>query len=214
MRYQFYREHKFVSAMMNDLERKIATFDVHDDDALKEVEHAFKALWNMLHQHAAYENERIHRLLSMKNSSLPKPIEAEHEQQERDLDALAERIAALFSLHGDERIKKGYELYLSYRKFTAEMLLHLYEEEMVLLPELQRLYTDRELAGVADIAYRQMEPHHIVEMVRGLFPHMNRYDRHAFLATMRMLVPEKFTAAWPEISSMLPINEQQSFSQV
>ncbi len=208
MRYQFYREHKFVSAAMNDLERKIATFDVNDERALKEVQQSFAELAEMLHQHAAYENERIHRLLMLKRSGLQHSIENEHEEQERDMAAIAECIDALFVLSGEEKIKKGYEFYLRYRKFLAEMLLHLHEEETVLLPELQRLYTDRELAQVAEIAYKQMQPEDIVAMVRGLFPHMNNYDRQAFLRTMHMLVPQKFFAAWPKISELLPVTER------
>lgn len=210
MRYRFYREHKFVSAALNDLERLIARADFCSTKDLTEVQRAFSATTQMLKQHADYENARIHQLLRSKNSGLYQALEHEHAKQEKDILALAMLLDAIErEPAGEERIEKGYVLYLAYRKFVAENLLHLHEEETVLLPELQRLYSDQELAAVSNIAYEQMMPKHMVEMVKGLFPYMNKYDRRAFLSNMQVQQPQKFAEAWPAISPLLK-NEEQS----
>jgi len=63
MRYQFYREHKYVSSALNDLERMIAKTDFRDAQELILVRQAFQSLSEMLRGHAQYENERLHALL-------------------------------------------------------------------------------------------------------------------------------------------------------
>lgn len=215
MRYRFYREHKFVSAALNDLERLIARADFCSETDLAEVQRVFNTTTQMLKHHAEYENERIHCLLRAKNSALFQDFEHEHAKQEKDILALANLIKGIGHTDAsDLRIEKGYQLYLAYRKFVAENLLHLHEEESVLLPELQRLYSDEALAAVSNIAYAQMMPEHMVEMVKGLFPHLNKYDRHAFLSNMQVQQPKKFSEAWPSICALLESDEQKELEEL
>ena len=58
----------------------------------------------------------------------------------------------------EEQIELGYQFYLWYRKFAGDNLLHLHGEETVILPELQRLYSDAELSTVEFGSYRMMTP--------------------------------------------------------
>jgi len=86
----------------------------------------------------------------------------------------------------------GYTLYLTYRKFAADNLIHLHEEETKILPELQRLYTDDELRQVEAPTYEKMTPEEMIGMMQALFPHMNPSDKSAFLSDIQKLQPEKF----------------------
>ncbi len=215
MRYRFYREHKYVSSALNDLERQIAQTDFANVDEVARIKEAFESLSAMLIMHANYEEERIHRLLSAKDSSVHAHAETDHRDQQAQINAIAQLIQEVLRASGDDdKIEIGHQVYLTYRKFVADNLLHLHEEETVILAELQRLYSDDELRSVAAIAYREMSPDDMMHMVQGLFPHMNKYDRYAFLANMRILEHAKFVDAWPSIRTLLPPEEQTDFDVV
>ena len=66
MRYKFYREHKYVSAAVNDLERLIAKTDFRASSEVEKIKKEFDALVQMLKGHAHYENETLHELLRKK----------------------------------------------------------------------------------------------------------------------------------------------------
>jgi hypothetical protein len=149
MRYQFYREHKYVSAALNNVERLIAKTDFCNSKEVDSVNKAFQGLKEMLQGHAQYENERLHVLLTNRHSLVHVHAEEDHAHQDVQLLEIQELIDRISQATNDEeKISLGYKLYLTYRKFVADNLIHLHEEETMILPELQRLYSDEELREV------------------------------------------------------------------
>jgi iron-sulfur cluster repair protein YtfE (RIC family) len=213
MRYQFYREHKYVSSALNDLERMIAKTDFRNPSEVIEVNQAFRSLTELLKGHAQYEDERLHALLKKRDSKIHEHAEKDHEHQEEQLLIIRDLISSISSAVTDEeKVSEGYTLYLTYRKFVADNLLHLHEEETVILPEIQRLYTDDELKQIEAPTYEQMTSEEMVEMMQVLFPHMNPSDRIAILSDIQQIQPEKFISAWQGIASKLTPEEQASIS--
>lgn len=214
MRYQFYREHKYVSAALNDLERLIAKTDFRNSEGVISVNQAFQLLKQMLQGHAQYENDRLHTLLKKQHSKIHEHAEEDHAHQDEQLLKIQEIINSILNASTDnEKVSIGYTLYLTYRKFLADNLLHLHEEETMILPELQRLYTDEELKRVEAQSYNIMTPEQMVGMMQVLFPHMNPSDRLAFLSDIQEIQPEKFNAAWQGIAPTLEREEQESLIQ-
>jgi len=212
MRYKFYREHKYVSFRFNELERLIAQTDFTSDDALQNVKIAFDALIELLEGHAHYENNMLHPLLKKKNSAVYQQIEAEHDHFNEEvifLRNLLDKIGS--SASRDDKIEAGYQFYLQFRKFVGENLIHLHEEETIILPELQRLYADDELRQVEIDTYHRMTPEQMVHMLEALFPHMNIHDREVFLHDIQSAEPEKFTEVWHHIRKKLSPEEQEYF---
>ncbi|MCE5317724.1 MAG: hemerythrin domain-containing protein [Parachlamydia sp.] len=202
MRYQFYREHKYVCSALNDVERLIAKTDFSDDAETDKVRMELKTLMEMLEGHAEYEDNRLHTLLKKRGSTVHEHVELDHLHQD-------EWFASLINLFGmvaegknsDERIESGNRFYLAFRKFVSDYLAHLHEEETIILPEIQRLYTDEELRVVEHETYRQMTSEEMAEMMNTLFPHMNRHDKEAFQKDIRDCEPEKFAIAKTLIAS-------------
>ncbi len=208
MRYKFYREHKYVSFALNDLERKIAKTNFRKLEEVEKIKSEFEAIVEMLQGHAQYENTALHELLRKKQSSVYAQVEKDHEQYDEILDDLSLRLkGVLVEQKEDARVEAGYQFYLWFRKFVGENLLHLHEEETVILPELQRLYTDEELKLVEADTYQRMTPQQMIEMMEVLFPHMNPDDKKAFLLDIKESQPEKFTQAWEGIQSHLDTSE-------
>lgn len=214
VRYKFYREHKYVSFALNDLERQIAKTDFR---ALKEVEKVkteFEAVVQMLKGHARYENDALHALLRKKQSVVYEHIEDDHQQYDAVLDDLSLRLKKILAEQSDdERIEEGYQFYLWYRKFVGENLIHLHEEETIILPELQRLYTDKELKTVEADTYRRMTSEQMIDMMQILFPHMNPDDKEVFLIDIKESQPEKFVEAWQGIQPHLSTEEREILIQ-
>ncbi len=210
MRYQFYREHKYVSAALNDLERVIARTDFCNSTAVEEVKNFLSELTGLLKGHAEYENERLHLLLKQKGSSIfsHTHVEEEHAAQDQQLLAIEQSLQDITKeSKREKRIEMGYRLYLAYRKFVSDNLAHLHEEETQILPELQRLYSDSELQQVEAQTYREMTPEQMIDMLGILFPHMNAYDRQAMLLDILTLEPEKFEVVWQAMQHALGHDE-------
>lgn len=204
MRYKFYREHKYVSFAVSDLERQIAKADFRALQDVEKIKIEFEVVVEMLKGHAQYENSSLHELLRKKQSPVYEQAEADHEHYDDVLDDLALRLEKILAEQNeDERVEAGYQFYLWFRKFVGENLLHLHEEETIILPELQRLYTDEELKAVEADTYGRMTSEEMIDMMRVLFPHMNPDDKEAFLADIKECQPKKFIEAWQGIQSHL-----------
>ena len=214
MRYRFYREHKYVSAAVNDLERLIAKTNFKEHCEIDTVKKEFEALVQMLKGHAHYENETLHELLRKKDSAVYKHVEADHVQYDQQLKDLENRLNKVIkSTNPEEQIENGYQFYLWYRKFVGDNLLHLHEEETVILPELQRLYSDEILSTVEFSSYNVMTPEELVHMMKVLFPYMNPDDREAFLTDIKACNEEKFNLAWQGIQSDIEATERKLLAQ-
>jgi hypothetical protein len=207
-RYQFYREHKYVSFVLNELEREIAKTDFRDLIQVKKIEKSFHEMEELMRGHAHYEDTQLHPLLQKRGSAIFQTAQedhAHHDQLFANLQKLLDQIQAT----SDEQLQVhlGYQFYLRYRRFVGENLHHLHEEETQILPELQRLYTDAELREVEAETYKQMPVEDLVEMMQVLFPHFNPSDREAFLKDIQKAVPEKFQLVWDKIKPLLYILE-------
>jgi hemerythrin-like domain-containing protein len=201
MRYQFYREHKYVSSALNEVERLIAKTDFSNDIDIKKVEEAFQGLSDMLKGHAYYENEKLHALLKAKGSHVFETLEKDHAHQDQELLDIQKTIHDLYISKNPE--KDGYNLYLLFREFVAENLHHLNQEERLILPELQRLYTDEELKQVEMTTYQIMTVEDLIEMMQVLFPHMNKYDKKAFLEDIKEASRDKYETAIKGVQNVL-----------
>ena len=209
MRYKFYREHKYVSHCLNALERLIAKTDFTIPEEVKHVQGEFDNLKHMLEGHAQYENDCLHILLTKKQSLVPEHILSEHQNLDKECDVIQAKINAISaSATQEEKIEAGYQLYIWYRKFVGENLVHLHEEETLILPELQRLYTDDELRAVEGSIYNHMSAEQLTHMMEELFPHMNPSDRIVFLDDIKVCDPVKFQAAWKGIQSKIAPKER------
>lgn len=208
-RYQFYREHKYVSFVLNDLERLVAKTDFRVSSQVEKVECAFNDMVEMLRGHAEYENSKLHPLLQKKGSVIVQEVENDHQHHEAQFQALQNLLNQIKSSSLDDQAKigMGYAFYLSFRKFVGDNLHHLYEEETKVLPQLQNLYSDAELQAVEAETYQIMTAEELVHMLQVLFPHMNPADRETFLIDIHMAAPEKFPQVWGEIKKI--INEQE-----
>ena len=212
MRYKFYREHKFISATINAMAESIAKADFSADADTKEVLVQFEALRAILGAHAHYEDVVLHKLLRQKNSTVQASAEADHAHYKALLASFVQDIQnMLASKNSIERIGLGDAFYLAFRKFASDNLRHLYEEEEIILPELQRLYSNQELCTIECSLYETDQQ--VTSLMNDLFPHMNPNDREAFLTDIKTCDPVKFAHAWESINATLEPSERAILAQ-
>lgn len=194
MRTKLYREHKYVSFALNEMASLMAKTDFGNDAAFEHLQDEWQGLKEMLTAHAHHEEENFHSLLKRKGSTVHLEVHHEHAYQEKMLEHLQHRLDSIKT--NPDRVEAGYQLYLIFRKFVGDILLHFHEEETTILPELQRLYTDEELRAIEHPTYLMMTTDDLLEMVQTLFPHMNFSDKCAFLLEIKFAQPEKFAKLW------------------
>lgn len=190
MRVKLYREHKYVSFAVSELERLIAKTDFADVAATMHVQNEWRRLREMLEGHAYHEEHHFHALLESKGSTVHQSAHHDHEHQDQVLKNLQHLLDNIPS--SQDPVEAGYQFYLAYRKFVGDNLHHLHEEETKILPELQRLCTDEELRAIEHPIYAMMTVDDMVAMLQVLFPHMNKSDKSAFLTDIQLAQPEKF----------------------
>lgn len=199
VRYRFYRVHKYVCFELSEFERATAKTDFLDPKACQALKEKLSNLIQLLKHHGQYEDAHIHDLLRQKNSNLAKFIEKEHQDHEQAFHDLMKHLDFTITLQSpSEKILSGNEFYLSYRIFYSEMLKHLYDEEKILLPELQSLYSDHELAKLQAKTYQKMTPDDMLNMLNTLAPHANPEDLQFFTNEMKAAEPEKFKIVWEQ----------------
>ena len=172
-----------------------------DKEACESLANSFNDLCLLLEGHAGYEDEQVHKLLRDKNSHIQETIEQEHHAQDETLSHLKSLLnKAKADNSNEQRVILDHEFYLAYRLFYSEMLKHLYDEETVILPELQKLYSDEELCALQAQTYAKMTAEQMLGMLELVFPYVNPEDRHSFISEMKQAEPEKFKYVWENIS--------------
>src|SRR5258708_4723403 len=128
MRYKFFREHKFVSFLLNDLERFIAKTDFRVSSEVAIVIEKFNSAKDMLHSHAEYENDKLFVLLKSKDSPLVEDLKEDHVYLDKQLASLQTLLDQVLVCDEEEKLAElGHSFYLEYRKLVGENLLHLHE---------------------------------------------------------------------------------------
>lgn len=216
MRYRFYREHKYITFILFEIEKEISLIDFSDGQEVNKVINKFDQLSVLIEAHSEYENKTIHCLLKDKNIQLYNIVESDHSTYSDSLRKLNEELKSISinfdNINIEEKIERGYNFYINFRYFVALNLEHFHQEETLIMPELQRLYSDLELRQIQANAYNQMHPSEIISMLETLFPHMNHEDYNFYLSDLKYFCPEKFNDVWNRIAQKFEILKSKSTS--
>lgn len=200
---RLYREHKYITFVMNELDNKIGKADFRDAEQTKKIMDDLSSVVNLLFFHAKHEDEKIHVLLKKHNSVIFKETESDHRNHEIVFNSLKEQLSNLSHAKSDkEKIDCGYHFHLSYRKFIAENLEHINREETLLMPELSRLCTKEDLESIDYPVYQIMTSEELIGMLKALFPVLNPDDKEYFICDLVDAVPNQVIENWSRIAEL------------
>jgi len=175
-----------------------ANIDTNTD--LKDINDKLNYIKKVLHFHGKHEDNNIHSLLDERSSLDLSDIQAQHDGHDQKFDQL---IFVMQDITNEAKLDSKLllldKLYLGYRTLFAELIMHLNFEEEVILPELQQLYSDKELRDIEAPIYEEMTAEQLLDMLKILFPSFNAEDKQSFLQDIKTLQPEKFSKIWCEL---------------
>jgi iron-sulfur cluster repair protein YtfE (RIC family) len=176
----FYRDiHKGLRALLFDVMQKAGRLDFSDRDAVARYRAELKAAIDFLMSHAEHENEFVGPLLAQHAPELARRITAVHEDQEQELPELLAMI--------DRGAAHGFVLELA--RISGELLVHMTEEEEVLMPALWASMTDAEIMAAHDALVASIPPQEMAYALSWMLPSMNAPERAELLAHVRASAP-------------------------
>lgn len=116
--------------------------------------------------HLAHEDRFVFPRLATRLSGPLESIESAHDAQPRMIAELRALAASVARAPIDKRPLVGRTLYLHYSAFVGEALLHMAEEEQVVEPLLERLFTDEEIEEVRAQIQASLTPSEVERITR------------------------------------------------
>jgi hypothetical protein len=172
--------------------------------ALDELE----AFLDLAALHLAAEERYYHPALEARRPQGSAGLEEQHREHERSFGELRTLAAKLSCATAETAPVVGRALYLRYASFVADDLAHMAEEELVILPLLHALYSDRELAALQTELVAAIPPREKLEFFRLMVPASNHEQRLVQLSGLQAnLPPPAFQGMLDALREVLPEGE-------
>jgi hypothetical protein len=187
--------HKALRAAMGDLITQIGATDFSDPAAAADTLTALRCQVAIGAGHLHHEEEHIHAALERRAPGATGRLEADHHHHEQAFAELEQLMEAIEAATGPDRERLGRDLYLRFSHFVAADLLHMAEEETVVLPLLHSLFSDEELIEMEKRIVASIPPQEMMVIMSDMIPAMHRSERVQFLSFARKgAPPEAFDA--------------------
>jgi hypothetical protein len=187
--------HKALRAAMGDLISKIGATDFSDPAAAAVTLAALRRQVAIGASHLHHEEEQIHSALECRSPGATGRLEADHHHHEQAFAELEQLMQAIEAAAGPDRERLGRDLYLRFSQFVAADMLHMAEEETVVLPLLHSLFSDEELIEMERKIVASIPPQEMMIIMSDMIPALHRSERAQFLSFARKgAPPEAFNA--------------------
>jgi iron-sulfur cluster repair protein YtfE (RIC family) len=201
--------HKAIRASLADLMVRLGRTDFACGQAASEMLAALRAQLRFSAAHLEHEDLHIHPALLARAPEAVDKLEHEHEEHQAGFDGLERLIAEVEAAPAAERGAAGRRLYLAFTGFVAHDLEHMAQEEQIVGPLLQSLFTDAELQAMEAAIVGSMPPEEAMAAVALMIPAMNPVERAAFLSFVRDTAPPEAFGAMVAVAARpnLPAND-------
>lgn len=187
--------HKGLRLALSDLLVRLGQADFADEAAAAALLAGLRRQLVLSASHLHHEEVEIHTALEARAPGATLTLEADHDHHRRAFVTLEAAIAAVEAAPPAERAGPARALYLAFSQFVAADFAHMAEEELVVLPLLQRLFDDEELIAIEARIVAAIPPEKTMQYLALMVPAMNPIERAQFLAFVRAGAPaEAFDA--------------------
>jgi hypothetical protein len=187
--------HKGLRLAQTQLLVRLGACGGDDDTELSQLLADLDAFCLMARHHLENEDRWVHSALEERAPGSTTRLEESHADHRQSFGALHGLIARVETAVRCDRARRLKQLYLRFSLFMADDLAHMAEEEELLLPMLQSLFTDEELSDIEDHILSGLSPDEIVAFGRLMIPAATRADRISLLSAVRANAPaEAFEA--------------------
>ena len=139
--------------------------------------------------HLSHEDAVIHTALEARAPGATARLEQAHHHHRASFEDLETLICRIERAQGAEKTPLLRALYLRFSLFVADDFAHMAEEEQLMLPILQSLFSDEELMALEDAIVSQIPPDEMMAVAGLMIPAATRTDRIGMLSAMRANAP-------------------------
>jgi hypothetical protein len=187
--------HKALRAAMGNLIAQLGATDFANSGEMVETLAALRTQLAIGAKHLHHEEVYIHGALEARSPGVTGRIEADHHHHEQAFMELEALMQAIEAAQPPERERLGRDLYLRFSQFVAADMIHMAEEETVILPLLHALFSDEELMAMEGQIVASIPPQEMMQVMSKMLPAMHRAERLRFLSFARRgAPPEVFSA--------------------
>jgi len=190
-RFDLYTDiHKALRTMLFDVAAKAGRCNFDDPAELGLLQDEFGLLCGVIEEHTQHEERFVHPHIVKFEPALAAALDAEHERSMADLTTLQTTLAAIVPTAQDV-VSRGNTLYRQYCAWLGDFLIHMNEEETVIMPALQAHLDDGQLMCISLELRGAIEPERMGMYLSKMIPAMNGSECTALFLGMKMGAPQE-----------------------
>lgn len=204
--FNLYSCHKYLEQSGSQILADIARFRFGDKGATEAISFKIKNFSKMLKSHTNWEEGFVFKTLPF-DISIQDELDS-HKQLEGELDDIQDNLKSAVSE------LQVHQCYLQFRKFYAQLLIHLYEEEIKLGKLLEEGGTSEKALRMIDREiYASMSAKDMIGMCSELLPPCNYGEKIAVLEDLWDANHEAFLSAFQGLSGLFSEDEQKTLQE-
>jgi hypothetical protein len=207
--------HKGLRRALFGAAQAVAAAEPTDDEAVEGALEQLHDTLKLVSKLGAIESVRIHAFLEVRCPGATQAAQADSDRQTLAIGALVQLEKEVRDIGGRHRTELLSELSSSFAAFVGEVLLHLSDAELEIMPLLRETASYEELNEMQRQIFADLGRDAFVALVREVVPAVCRRERMGFLTTVQRCAP---SAVWPSIwwavCSILSDEDQNDFAQV
>lgn len=180
--------HKGLRLALSRLVMRLGSVDAADRGAVAILMADLRAQMILSAAHLDHEEREVHAALETRAPGAATELCADHDRHRVHFVGLENAIATVEASGPEKRPAALHRLYLSFTRFVADDFAHMAEEEQEILPVLQDLFTDDELAGIEARISAAVAPDRMIAYAQLVIPAARPAERLAMLSRMRDLM--------------------------
>ena len=200
--YDFYKApHKGLRLAESQMLARLGACDGAEPEELAALLRDLVSLLHMAEHHLENEDKWIHTALEVRAPGATNRLVRDHLHHRETFEQLEALIGQVETVGAEGRGRALHSLYLRFVRFMADDFAHMAEEEELMMPVLQSLFSDEELVAIEGQIVAGLSPQEKVSFGRFMIPAATPADRIAFLGGVRANAPAEAFQAMIELSA-------------
>jgi hemerythrin-like domain-containing protein len=199
--------HKGLRLAQSQMLVRLGACDGRDTEGLTQLIDDLMSLRHLAEHHMENEDRWVHTALETRAPGASARLAQGHQRFRRTSEDLEALIGQVEVTYPEARGPFMKQLYLAYSLSMAEDFDHMAEEEQLILPILQSLFTNEELAGIEDRIVSAIPAEQKIAYGRFMIPAATQDERVALLDAIRANSPAEVFLAIMKQSAEASLSE-------
>lgn len=193
--------HKGLRLALTHLLTRLGVCDASCSQGLETLLDDLRTQLALSEHHLANEDTEVHTALEARAPGATARLVQDHDHHRHTFGELEGMIRDVERAPHTAKPALLHRLYLRFSVFVADDFAHMAEEEQLMLPILQSLFSDEELMGIEDRIMSHLTPQEMVAFGRMIIPAAGPAERIAMLSGLRANAPAEAFEAILELAA-------------